>query len=59
MFKDFYYAYIQFNKVEHAKKVLEEYKFPKLGGVVCRAVPFRTQSNLTTLEKRPKPEKNT
>ncbi len=42
MFKDFYFAYIQFNKVEHAKKVLDEFKFPKLAGVVCRAIPFRT-----------------
>lgn len=40
MFKNFYYAFVQFQKLEHAKKVLAEMRYPEFAGVKCRALPF-------------------
>jgi len=43
LFKNFYYAFIQFQKLDHAKKVLSEFRFPEFGGMKCRALPFNKQ----------------
>lgn len=40
MFKDFYYAFVQFQKLDHAKKALNEFRFPTIGGSKCRITSF-------------------
>jgi hypothetical protein len=35
---------VQFNKVEDAKKVLEEIRYPEIKGVHCRALPYNRPS---------------
>lgn len=32
LFKDFYFAYVQFRQQEHADKVLTDYRFPVIKG---------------------------
>jgi len=44
MFKDFYFAHVQFQKLDHAKKALEQHKFPTFGGIKCRVLPFSKNS---------------
>lgn len=44
LFKTFYYAFIQFQKLDHANKALAEFRFPEFGGVKCRALPFNKQA---------------
>lgn len=43
MFKDFYFAFIQFQKLDNAKKAIESHKYPELGGFKCRVLPFNKQ----------------
>ena len=43
MFKTFYYAYVYFTKLEHAKKALNEFRFPEFGGMKCRVLAFNKQ----------------
>lgn len=40
LFKQFYFAFVQFQTVEHAKKVLEEIRYPEVKGRKCRALPY-------------------
>ena len=40
LFKNFYFAFVQFTQLEHAKKALEELRFPLIKGFKCRALPF-------------------
>ena len=40
LFKQFYFAFVQFNSTEHAKKVLDEIKYPEIKGVKCRALKY-------------------
>lgn len=40
LFKNFYFAFVQFNTLEHAKKVLTEMKFPEVRGTKVRVLPF-------------------
>jgi RNA recognition motif-containing protein len=44
LFKQFYFAFVQFNKIEDAKKVLEEIRYPEIKGVRCRALPYNRPS---------------
>lgn len=43
IFKDFYYAFIQFQRLDHARKALENHKYPTLCGVKCRVLAFNKQ----------------
>ena len=45
MFKDFYFAFIQFQKLDHAKKAIDEFKYPNIGGVTIRDLPFNKQNS--------------
>lgn len=45
MFKDFYFAFVQFSKVEDAKKACTEFRFPSLCGVKCRILPFNNSKH--------------
>lgn len=45
LFKDFYFAFVQFQKLEHAQKALEEHRFPTIKGKVCRALPYSMDSS--------------
>jgi polyadenylate-binding protein len=45
MFKDFYFAFVQFQKVDDAKKACTEFRFPTLCGVKCRILPFNNSKN--------------
>ena len=40
LFKQFYFAFVQFQSVEHARKVLDEVRYPEIKGVRCRALPY-------------------
>jgi len=41
LFKNFYYAFLMFESIEHAKKAAEEHRFPVLkGGKMSRALPY-------------------
>jgi RNA recognition motif-containing protein len=42
MFKDFYYAFVQFNRLDDARKAYEEFKYPQLCGIRCRILPYST-----------------
>ena len=45
LFKNFYFAFVQFQKLEHAQKALQEHRFPEIKGHVCRALPYNMQSS--------------
>ena len=45
LFKNFYFAFIQFQKLEHAQKALKEFRFPVIKGQVCRALPYNLHSS--------------
>lgn len=45
LFKNFYFAFIQFQKLEHAQKALTEFRFPVIKGQVCRALPYNMHSS--------------
>ena len=40
LFKNFYYAFVMFDSIENAKKATEEFRFPKIKGVMARALPY-------------------
>lgn len=40
LFKQFYFAFVQFTTNEHAKKVLDEIKYPEIKGVKCRVLKY-------------------
>ena len=64
MFKDFYYAFVQFQKLEDARKATEEFKYPTLCGVKCRILPFNCakstqgQNPYSDAQKKPKHKNN-
>ena len=39
---------MQFQKLEHAQKVLEEHRFPLIKGSKCRALPYSLQGGFTS-----------
>lgn len=41
LFKNFYFAFVQFPKLDDAKKALAEHRFPVIKGSVCRVMPFK------------------
>lgn len=62
LFKNFYFAFVQFPKLEDAKKVLAEYRFPVIKGSTCRAIPYNYacsfgSSNATLPNASDDPEK--
>ena len=40
MFRRFYFAFVQFQRLEHAKKALADHRFPEICGAKCRLLPF-------------------
>ena len=41
LFKNFYYAFVMFESIEHVKKATEELRFPVIkGGIMSRALPY-------------------
>ncbi len=48
LFKNFYFAFVQFQKLEHAQKVLEEFRFPEIKGAKCRALPYSLQGGFNS-----------
>ena len=51
LFKDFYFAYVQFRQQEHADKVLADYRYPIIKGEQCRALPFNYKTRSAVAEK--------
>ena len=45
LFKNFYFAFVQFQKLEHAQKALVDHRFPVIKGQVCRALPYNMHSS--------------
>ena len=45
LFKNFYFAFVQFQKLEHAQIALAEHRFPVIKGQVCRALPYNMHSS--------------
>ena len=48
LFKNFYFAFVQFQKLEHAELVLGEYRFPTFRGTKCRVLPYSMQGGIST-----------
>ena len=48
LFKNFYFAFVQFHKLEHAQKVLDEYRFPLIKGAKCRVLPYSLQGGFNS-----------
>lgn len=41
LFKNFYYAFVMFESIEHAKKAGSEFRFPRIKGpLMSRALPY-------------------
>lgn len=57
LFKMFYNAFVQFTKIKDANKALEEHRYPKLGGAICRVLPFKCMSNTQQSVAPPTAEK--
>lgn len=57
MFKGFYFAYVQFQKLDNAKKALADFKYPSLCGIKCRVLPFN-KSKFTTPAQHDKGQKS-
>ena len=51
MFKDFYYAFVQFQKLDDARKACDQFKYPTLCGVKCRILPFNNLKTTSTHNK--------
>mmetsp|Transcript_10141 Transcript_10141/g.13770 ORF Transcript_10141/g.13770 Transcript_10141/m.13770 type:complete len:131 (+) Transcript_10141:45-437(+) len=45
LFKNFYFAFIQFQKLEHAQTALKDHRFPLIKGMVCRVLPYNMHSS--------------
>ncbi len=45
LFKNFYFAFIQFQTLEHAQEALKELRFPVIKGQVCRTLPYNLHSS--------------
>ena len=53
LFKNFYFAFVQFQKLEHAQKALAEHRFPVIKGQVCRALPYNMHSSFVGTVPQP------
>lgn len=53
LFKHFYFAFVQFQKLEDAQKVLSEHRFPEIKGKKCRALAFHLNSSYPTSTTNP------